>query len=250
MIREEIAKRGLAAEKDFRWRGGEITRVEGFSDAVFAFAVTLLVVSLEVPQTFTELLEAMRGFIAFAICFALLTSVWYRHYIFFRRYGLQDRYTTLLNFVLLFLMLFYVYPLKFVFTLLVNQMFGFGTDIALPNGATEPMIESSQSPLLFVIYGAGYVAVLLVFVLLYRHAFRQRAALELNAIETFDTISTMQGWLLDIGVGVISILIALIGGSGSAAWAGYAYFLIALERTIHGSLRGRQRRRLMQADRS
>lgn len=242
MIREAMVKRGLAAEKDFRWRGGEITRVEGFSDAVFAFAVTLLVVSLEVPQTFTELLDAMRGFIAFAICFALLTSVWYRHYIFFRRYGLQDSYTTVLNIALLFLTLFYVYPLKFVFTLLVNQLFGFSTDVVLPNGTIEPMIEPSQGALLFIIYGAGYMAVLLVFALLYHHAYRKRAALELNALETYDTVSSFQGWLLDSGVGVLSILIALIGGSGSVGLAGSAYFLIAVERTIHGSLRARKRR--------
>lgn len=113
MIRESLARRELAAERDFHWRGGEITRVEGFSTAVFAFAVTLLIVSLEVPQTFNELLGAMRSFIAFAICFTLLTMVWYRDYIFFRHHGLQDAHTTVLNIILLFLVLFYVYPLKF-----------------------------------------------------------------------------------------------------------------------------------------
>jgi len=45
----------------FRWRSHEITRVEGFSDAVFGFAVTLLIVSLEVPHTSTELLDTMRA---------------------------------------------------------------------------------------------------------------------------------------------------------------------------------------------
>ena len=68
----------------------EVSRVEGFSDAVFAFAITLLVVSLEVPKTFEELMAAIRGFPAFAVCFALLFQVWWRHYRFFRNYDLED----------------------------------------------------------------------------------------------------------------------------------------------------------------
>src|SRR5215510_1225892 len=102
----------------------EVSRIEGFSDAVFAFAVTLLVVSLEVPRTFHELSLAMREFFAFAICFALLFQLWWRHFNFFRRYGLEDAPTIALTAVLLFVVLFYVYPLKFVFTLVVNQIIG------------------------------------------------------------------------------------------------------------------------------
>jgi hypothetical protein len=54
----------MVSEPHFRWRGGEITRLESFTDAVFAFAVTLPAVSLEVPRTFEELLVAMNGFFA------------------------------------------------------------------------------------------------------------------------------------------------------------------------------------------
>ena len=40
-------------------RGREVTRLEALSDAVFGFAATLLVVSLEVPQTFPELVKSL-----------------------------------------------------------------------------------------------------------------------------------------------------------------------------------------------
>ena len=66
----------------------------------------------------------MRGFPAFAVCFTLLIVIWREHYVFFRRYGLQDATTLWLNAALLFVMLFYVYPLKFVFTLVLAPLTG------------------------------------------------------------------------------------------------------------------------------
>src|SRR5580658_1192662 len=117
-------RRGLLPEPYFRWRGGEITRLEAFCDVVFGFALTLLVVSLEVPRNYSEMMTAMRGFLPFAVCFAQLVMIWLAHYRFSRRYGLEDPYTVLLNVVLLFLVLFYVYPLKFVFTMLFAEIMG------------------------------------------------------------------------------------------------------------------------------
>ncbi len=54
-----------------------------------AFALTLLVVSLDVPKTFDDLIAAMRGFPAFAVCFLFLALIWNGHYKFCRRYGLD-----------------------------------------------------------------------------------------------------------------------------------------------------------------
>ena len=51
--------------------GREVSRVEGFSDAVFGFALTLLVVSLEVPAIFADLKAILSGFFPFGLMFAL-----------------------------------------------------------------------------------------------------------------------------------------------------------------------------------
>ncbi len=234
VVRGSLARR-QAGEEDFRWRGEDITRLEGFSDSVFAFAVTLLVVSLEVPDTFDELLSTMRGFFAFAICFYLLLLVWYDHYKYFRRYGLNDTPTLWLNSVLLFLMLMYVYPLKFLFTLLMSELFGF---------AETETIELSQWPLLMVIYGAGFVAVQLVFVVMYLRAYRRRAVLELDARELSVTREELQGFLLNVAVGLLSIAIAVLGGVGALTWAGYAYLLLFPLQAINGRVMGNRRKKL------
>jgi uncharacterized membrane protein len=41
----------------------EVSRLEGFSDAVFGFALTLLVVSLEVPEDYRDLAVTLSGFL-------------------------------------------------------------------------------------------------------------------------------------------------------------------------------------------
>src|ERR1051326_7580143 len=97
-----------------RARKHEISRLEAFSDAVFAFALTLLVVSLEAPRSYHELMTLARGFLPFALSFALLIWIWYEHSAFFSKYDLRDPLTVTLNAALLFVVLFYVYPLKYM----------------------------------------------------------------------------------------------------------------------------------------
>jgi uncharacterized membrane protein len=233
VVREGLAQRQVG-DDGFRWRGEDVSRIEAFTDAVFAFAVTLLVVSLEVPRTFDELLVDMRGFFAFAICFALLLFVWYEHYKFFRRYGLSDLPTLWLNSVLLFLMLFYVYPLKFLFTLWMDQLFGF---------SENEMIEASQVPLLLLIYSAGFVAIQIVFVLMYLRAYSLRGELGLDAYELSVTREEIQGYLLNVSVGLASIAIAVFGGDALVSLAGYVYILVFPLQTINGRVMGSRRRK-------
>ena len=82
-------------------RRHEITRLEGFSDAVFGFALTLLVVSLDVPSSVDALMEQMASFVGFALMFAMVCWIWYEHNKFIRQFGLQDAWTVFVNAVLL-----------------------------------------------------------------------------------------------------------------------------------------------------
>jgi uncharacterized membrane protein len=226
MIRQHLIGH-IPGEKAFRWRGEEITRLEGFSDAVFAFAVTLLVVSLEVPKSFHELMAVMRGFVAFGICFALLAEVWFNHYRFFRRYGLQDSWSIFLNCALLFFVLLYVYPLKFLFF----ALFGGGGNI-----------EPYEVRTLFVIYGAGYAAVFLVLALLYWHAWKKREVLALNTLERLITRHTLIDHLAMVTVGLASALLAVTLPLQWVGMAGYFYFSIGLYFTLAGVIFGKRER--------
>ena len=100
----------LRVDRLFRWRGRDVSRIEAFSDAAFAFALTYLALTSVAPATFDELGRVMTTFIPFAMTFALLGMIWIDHYLYFRRYDIRDGFTITLNFVLLFLVLFYVYP--------------------------------------------------------------------------------------------------------------------------------------------
>ncbi|MFL6193935.1 MAG: TMEM175 family protein [Thermoanaerobaculia bacterium] len=211
MLRDKLIGHKAPKPHEFRWRSREISRLEGLSDAIFGFAVTLLIVALEVPKTSAELLETMRGFVSFGITFALLYMLWYRQFLFFRRYGLEDRPTVALNGALLFVVLFFVFPLKFFLGALVDRLMGGGKTIRLPNGEVERIIQPGHLPLMLMIYGAGFAAVSVIFALLYTHAYRQREELELNELEVFDTRRTLEGILHTVVIGLFVVAQGAVG---------------------------------------
>ncbi len=226
-------RRGLLPEKYFRWRGGEITRLEAFCDVVFGFALTLLVVSLEVPRNYAELMAAVRGFVPFAVCFAQLVMIWRAHYIFSRRYGLEDTYTMVLNVTLLFVVLFYVYPLKFVFTTLFLELIG----SFVPTSLTEV-----QASVVMRIYAVGFTSVFTLFLLMYAHAYKLRRELELNPVETQETRNAIQENCLMSLISVLAFFLAF----RHPGWSGWSYVLIGPALTIHGAIFGKKVRMLAQ----
>lgn len=212
MLREKFIHHHTYKPHEFRWRSREISRLEGLSDAVFGFAITLLIVALEVPKTSGELLETMRGFAGFAVTFFMLYLLWYRQFMFFRRYGLEDTPTVVLNGALLFLVLFFVFPLKFFVGTMVNRLMGASKTIRLPSGTVERVIQPEHLPLLFTIYGLGFTAVSLIFLLLYAHAYRKREELDLNELEIFDTRRTVEAQVHVVVMGLFVVALAVLMG--------------------------------------
>jgi uncharacterized membrane protein len=226
-------------EPEFRWRGTEVSRVEGFTDAVFAFAVTLLVVALEVPHSFEGLLDVVRGFPAFVICFALLMQFWNAHYKYHRRYGLDDAFSRIFTQAILVLVLFFVYPLKFLFTALTMQLFGLHMEDA-------PDVEAiGEIQTVYLIYGAGFAGTRALYAALYAHAWRRRAELGLDEVEMLHTRATLIEHLVYVFVCLLSILLAFTTRSHSLP--GYIYFVLSPLLAGNGWYHGRKVRVLMQA---
>jgi uncharacterized membrane protein len=214
-------------------RRHEISRLEAFSDAAFAFALTLLVVSLEVPRSYADLIRTVRGMPSFACCFALLVWIWHEHNLFFRRYGLQDGATVFINSVLLFVALFYVYPLKFMF----DSMFARFMQSAELQPMSLPQLARASA-----IYGLGFVVLFVTFALLYRHAYRKRNSLGLTPLEIFDVKSFAGHHLVSAGVGLVVVGVALLAPVEMAPIAPAMFSLMGPAHWTFGTVMGNRRR--------
>ena len=220
------------------WRSHEPSRLETFSDAVFAFAVTLIIVSLEVPKSFNELYETMKGTVSFAACFATLFKIWNQQNLFFRRYGLNDNLTVTLNGILLFVVLIYAYPLKFLFGLV------FFDNSYMLNGHPREMINSVQVPTLMLIYGAGFTTINLLFYLMYANAKKWAAALKLTAIEIYETTTITRINVMLTCIGVIAMLLAVLLPVEYSGLSGYFYCTIGFTYWGWYSYRGKKAKKM------
>ena len=225
----------LPVKNGFRLRGMDMTRTETFTDAAFAFALTLLVVSIDsVPSSYEELWLAVQGIPAFGLSCALLFLFWYGHWNWSRRYGLEDFPSIVLSFLLVFVMLCYVYPMKYVTSIFVAWI----TDRRLEVGASINSIEELYG--IFTIYSIGFVALSVVILLLYLRAWAMRDDLELNAVERHQTRSEIGGWVIMSAVGVLAMLMGLFAPPHPMTVPGWAYMLLAILMPAWGVLRDRQ----------
>jgi hypothetical protein len=129
---------------------------------------------------------------------------------------------------LLFFVLFYVYPLKFLFSAMFNS--------------SEMSVSEARA--LFTIWSLGYAAVFTVFTLLYLHAWRIRAQLELTPLEAMRTQMTLLDQIAMVFIALLSTVLARTMPERYVGVAGYVYFLVPFYFTIAGSIAGRRQRQL------
>ncbi len=228
LLDEHISRDG------FRLRGTAMSRIDSFSDVVFGFALTLIVVSLDVPRNFADLHRLLRGFAPFAVTFLMLMMVWHTHYKFFRRYGLHDIGTICLNAGVLFCVLFYVYPLKFMFA------------AALGTGVT---IDSAQQVReLTLLYCAGFSSIYFLFAGLYANAWRQRERLALTRLERRLTGIYFWEECGNALVGVIVAIAAVLLPARDSTMAAMGFMLISIHQTVLGMKRGKASKMLPHGD--
>ncbi len=212
------------SEESFSHRGTDFLRIEALSDAVFAFSISLLVASLEVPQTFAELKIIAKGAIPFFATVALIFLFWYQQYIFFRRYGLNDLFTILLNLAYLSVILFYVYPLKFLFYLLISAWSG----INLFPEATEKglvVLSSGDFPQLVMLFSIGYFLIWIIIYLLYSRVLKLSERFAFNRYEMLFTLKEARGALWNALIGLFALAMAWLNFE---RLAGICYLLIPL----------------------
>lgn len=205
--------------------GHDVTRIEAFSDAVFGFAITLLVVSLEVPDSFDELLQVMKGLPVFAVTFAILLMIWQEHHTLFKRFPSSDGPTIWLNGALLFVVLSYIYPLKFLFAGVVGMRFGQGASF----------IRLEQMTTLMVVYGSGFATIFLLFAAMYWRAARRVAEPEAR----HDARVMIGHSCVYVAVAAASMALAVFGGAYASAYSGMAYGLVGPGQALYHGVTAR-----------
>lgn len=181
-------------------------RLDNFTDAAFAFAVSLLVIGgARAPDNFDALLLSLGDIPAFAFGFAVMAMFWLGHVRWRRLRGDGDMLSTVLTLALIFLTLIYVQPLRAMagatglFFTGQGRMFG------------------GSLPGLFAVYGTGFVAMAATMAGLYWESLRNA---EMNSADRAEAKGERGIWLILAVTGIASILMSM---TRYGVWAAMLY---------------------------
>jgi uncharacterized membrane protein len=221
--------------RGFRLRGLEMTRLETFIDAALAFAITMLMIAgNQIPDDIATLLAAFKNVPAFVASVVVIGIFWRGHWLWSRRYGLEDGISIFISWALIVTMLIYIYPLKAIFSAMWYLISGGRV------GHTLGAHSGDQVRALFILFALGFVAIALEVLLLNWRAWRLREPLQLNEREQMITRGEIAGWSLPVCVGLVSLLLALTLPADRLEWSGWVYFSMAILVPVQRKLRYRR----------
>lgn len=181
-------------------------RIDNFTDAAFAFAVSLLVIGgARAPDNFDALLLSLGDIPAFAFGFAVMAMFWLGHVRWRRLRGDGDMLSTVLTLVLIFLTLIYVQPLRAMAS--ATGLFFTG----------QGRMFGGSLPGLFTVYGTGFVAMAATMVALYWESLRSEA---MSAAERAEALGERGIWVILAATGLASILVSM---TRYGVWAAMLY---------------------------
>jgi len=205
------------------------TRLEAFTDAAFAFSLTLLVIAGDtVPSSYADFLQALKAIPAFVVSAALLIMFWYSHMRWSQRYGLTDLKAVILTSALVCTVLVFVYPLRIVF----SSMFYWMSGGYLPLPISGIGLSALNS--LFVIYAIGFIAMCSLLAMLYQHTLANAEYLQLDAIERQRVRFERDSFLLLLLPGVLSLLYLALVPARWGPLSGFLYCTLAVMMPVHG----------------
>lgn len=185
------------------------SRITSLSDGVFAFASTLMVVDLGTTIDFNNLNTQLSSFISFGIAFFVMMLLWKVHYNFFQRTKYVDNWIIFANILLLFTVLFYLFPLKSLINSITQK-----TSLGL-EGLSQ----------LFILYGLGFTLIFSCITFLYYRAYKKDVTNKKPILLLF----YFRHFSIFIIIGLISVILAYLKVGIAYGFPGFIYtFLGAL----------------------
>ncbi|NBQ72259.1 MAG: DUF1211 domain-containing protein [Gammaproteobacteria bacterium] len=224
-------------------RGDNMTRIETFVDAAFAFAFTMLVISIdEIPKSPPELFELSRDIPAFVFSALIIGAVWLAHAKWSRTFGLQDSITVYLSLALVILMLVFVYPIKLMMQATVLYIsLKYGIQV-FDNGLFDDVGWADGTVAgLFVYVAVGLISLGSIIIAFYQNALRYGKELHITAYERDYCHKITLAWSLVIVTAMVSLVVALVSDEVVVAGAGYLYFSLFVTIPVGQSLYRRSR---------
>jgi len=168
-------------------------RLDAFTDAAFAFAVTLMVAGTGgMAPDFRQLEVALAGAPSFLIAFALIAMFWLAHVRARRLVGKGDWRFVVLTLALVFTVLLYVHPLRAMASSFAALLTG------------QPDDYGGRLGQMFALYGAGFVLMSLICAGLFAVAKRNP---ELAAQGRREAQGQLIIWLILAATGVVSTIL-------------------------------------------